>query len=508
MKINHNMSAVVANNQLLRNEDGLTRSLERLSSGLRINKAADDAAGMAISTKMKAQIKGLDQASRNASDGISLLDTADGALGEVSNMLQRMRELSVQAANGTNTQDDLKAIQAEIASLTEEVDRVAKDTEFNTKSLLDGTLDQRVYVDNNGIGRVQVSDTVSVKNYEVVIAVDARQAVLAGGAVSGGTIPEGTVSINGVEVKIEAGEDVNAVFEKLRNAAEYADVTLFANDVSDTARSDGSFANTAGYEPTTFASGTRLMFVSNSYGTSAEMEVKCDNPALASFLGIAENRTVFGQDVQVSLTNTGNNPPTNDFGETATVSCDGKYVTITDLGGFKLTFEAATGISNTTYIDPQFSNTDSSSQRTTSMSMAVNFDVTDIGTLTLQIGANHNQTVDVRIPSVSAENLYIDTVNVSVIGGADKAINTYDKAISYISESRSRIGAYQNRLDYTVASLDATGENITAALSRIEDVDMAKEMSEYTKYNVLTQAATSVLAQANDIPQQTLQLLQ
>ena len=135
MKINHNMSAVTANKRLLGSENSLASSIERLSTGLRINRASDDAAGMAIASKMTAQIKGLGQASRNASDGVSVLETADGALNEVHSMLQRMRELSVQAANGTNTPDDLEAIQLEITSLTAEVDRVSRDTEFNTKNL-------------------------------------------------------------------------------------------------------------------------------------------------------------------------------------------------------------------------------------------------------------------------------------------------------------------------------------------------------------------------------------
>ena len=148
MKINHNMSAMIANKRLLGTENSLSNSIERLSTGLRINRASDDAAGMAIASKMTSQIKGLDQASRNAADGTSVLQIADGALNEVHSMLQRMRELSVQAANGTNTPDDLDAIQLEISSLTEEVDRISRDTEFNTKPLLDGTLDQRVYPDS------------------------------------------------------------------------------------------------------------------------------------------------------------------------------------------------------------------------------------------------------------------------------------------------------------------------------------------------------------------------
>jgi len=183
MKINHNMSAEIANKRLLASDRSLSSSIERLSTGLRINRASDDAAGMAISSKMKSQIRGLAQASRNASDGVSVLETADGALNEVHSMLQRMRELSVQAANETNMPDDLEAIQAEIASLRDEIDRISRDTEFNTKPLLDGTLDQRVYPDSRGIKRMDISDSVMANMYSVNITADAEHAVLAGGAV-------------------------------------------------------------------------------------------------------------------------------------------------------------------------------------------------------------------------------------------------------------------------------------------------------------------------------------
>ena len=195
MKVNHNMSAMIANNQLLRNETGLSESIERLSSGLKINHSSDDPAGMAIATKMKAQIKGLDQASRNASDGISVLDSADGALEEVTNMLQRMRELSVQAANsGVYSQDDQEAIQQEIESLTQEIGRISTDTEFNTKKLLDGSLDQRVYVNSRSVQRVDISDSVSAALYGMKVTQDARQAVLVGSATAAtGDIPAGEI---------------------------------------------------------------------------------------------------------------------------------------------------------------------------------------------------------------------------------------------------------------------------------------------------------------------------
>ena len=481
MKINHNMSAVIANKQLLRTEGGLTSSLERLSSGLRINHAADDAAGMAIASKMKAQIKGLDQASRNASDGVSVLDTADGALNEVANMLQRMRELSVQAANGVNTQEDLEAIQAEITSLTDEIDRVSKDTEFNTMNLLDGSQDIRVYPSVRGIERVDISDSVEKGVYNLTVNAEAEQAVGVGTAAMNTAVTAaqaGTVVINDVEVEIAEGDTFTQVYEKLRAGAETGNVNLLV--VADTTATGGTAEN-AGYVPTDVAAGGTLVFVSDEYGTSAELNVSCDNAALSAYLGIpAGGYTEHGENAQVAF-GTGD----NGFTSQATITAEGTHVKITDRSGFEMNFETMPGVTGD-----------------------VSLEVTDIGTMTLQIGANENQTMEVRIPEISSRSLYIDKVDVRTNEGGGKAITRFDYAISKVSESRSRIGAYQNRLDSAVNSLEGTGENMTAALSRIEDVDMAEEMSEYTKYNVLSQAATSVLAQANDIPQQVLQLLQ
>ena len=482
MKINHNMSAIIANKKLLHTDNSVAKSIERLSTGLRINRASDDAAGMAIASKMRSQIMGLNQASRNASDGISVLDTADGALNEVHAMLQRMRELSVQAANETNMPDDLEAIQAEISSLRDEIDRISRDTEFNTKMLLDGTLDQRVYPDSRGITRIDISDAVTANIYTVEITADAKHAVIEGTERIGGSavVPTGAsgkVVINGVEVEIKEGETFTEVYDKLREGAERGEVNLLVT--SDRGQGNGLPEN-EGYVPVDASQGGYLVFLSEEYGSSYDVHVECDNAELADFLGIDLNRQEIGDDVEVSF-------GANDvgFGSQATIQTEGNYVSISDRSGFKMKFEVTPGTAG-----------------------EVNLDVTSIGTMTLQIGANENQTEEVRIPEVSSRTLYIDKINVCTVKGADRAIASLDVAIAKVSEVRSSIGAYQNRLDYAVTSLDATGQNMTQALSRIEDVDMAAEMTEYTKFNVLSQAATSVLAQANDIPQQVLQLLQ
>ncbi|MEG1947605.1 MAG: flagellin [Lachnospiraceae bacterium] len=464
MKINHNMSAVVANKQLLRTEGNLSGSLERLSSGLRINRASDDAAGMAIATKMNAQIKGLDQASRNALDGVSVINTVDGTLGEVTSMLQRMRELSVQAASDTNTKTDVVAVQREITSLRDEIDRVSKDTEYNTKPLLDGSLDQRVYANSRGITRIEISDSVEVDTYKFTIPAggSASQATVNGASVSStASAPEGTIVINGVSVKVEAGESFDMVYAKLRDTAETGEVDLQVS--RDTA------AGTAA-----------LKFVSERYGDGVEMNVTCSNAQLATYLGIPMANHAIGEDVQITRAG-----GVDGFSDQVTMLTDGRNVKVTDRNGFEINFEVSEGTEGN-----------------------IELEVTDIGTMRLQIGANENQCMNVRIPEISSRSLYIDDADVTTVTGADRAISSFDDALSKVSQVRARIGAYQNRLDSAVKSLDDTGENMTAAISRIEDIDMAKEMSEYTKYNVLSQAATSVLSQANDLPQQALQLLQ
>lgn len=501
MKINHNMSAMIANKNLLRNDKSLSSSIERLSTGLRINRASDDAAGMAIASKMRAQIKGLSQASRNASDGSSVLETADGALNEVVNMLQRMRELSVQAAStATYTIEDVEAIQAEIESLREEIDRVSRDTEFNTQPLLNGNLDRRVYPNNRGITRMSITDFVSKDMYAVQISADAEHAVTTGTQMlnAASVVPAGatgTVNINGVEVEINEGETFDVVYEKLREGAELGETNLFLTQNLTPNPATGK-PEDAFYIPTTVDVGGNLVFVSDEYGTAAELNIHCDNPDLAQFLGIGTNIQEKGEDVQITIPDTytvNGQTEDNGFAAQRTVITDGNYVTITSRGGFEMKFEVEPGTAPAAGAGG---------------ATEVLFDVTDIGTLTLQIGANENQIMDVCIPEISAKTLYIDKVNVCTVTGADRAIESFDKALSIVGDVRSSIGAYMNRLEYAVSSLDGTEINMTQALSRIEDADMAEEMTTYTQYNVLTQAATSVLAQANDLPQQALQLLQ
>ena len=482
MKINRNMSAVVANRQLLRTENKLSLSMGRLSSGYKINKAGDNPAGMAISSKMKAQIDGLNQAEANSDDGQSVLRIADGALNEVSNMLQRIRELSVQAANGTNSYSDRQSIQDEIDQLTQEVDRISTDTEYNKKTLLDGSANTRVYVSGThkdttkfarSATRIDFSEEVLPGDYTITVDEVAKEATYTldmSNLINDPNFDGGTVSINGVGIEYEKGMSADDVYKQLMSVADEIGCK-FEKD-----------PNKAGvYNITADNKGSKETL---TIGMSKEMAQKT---GLSKAQGVVQNADdesykliASGSDAKVTLG--------NEFGSTVITNVEGNRVKITDKGGFSMDFLLSDDIQAT--------------------GATLVFDVTDVGAMTIQIGANQYQNMDVHIPEVSSESLYLDTVNVAVNGGADKAISTMDAAIAKLSAIRSGIGAYTNRLEYASSSLAETQEDMTTAYSGLMDTDMSSEMTEYTSNNVLSQAATSMLSQANNRPQQIMSLLQ
>ncbi len=472
MRINHNISALKACNILGKTNSALDKSLERLSSGFRINRAADDAAGLAISEKMKTQIAGLEQAARNAADGISVIQTAEGALDEVEAMLQRMRELSVQAANGVNTDEDRGAIQDEINQLNEEINRVSTTTEFNTKKLLNGTVDRRSYSDNEKIQLISLSDSVSITEYALSVT-KAPQPAQVETEIPGSTSKtaklgyEGKIAINEKEIEIEATDTLTDVYEKLREAGNTVDI----NVIPTVEGADGE------PETSTIASATGLLFESTDKGDDASIEIYCTNEDLAKALGISSGMSGAGVDAEVEL------DYTTGFARTATVSIDGDYVTVTDVNDFKMKFKV-----------------DGTAEATVTVLKA--------GPMDLQIGANEGQTMEVRIPKVDTDTLGTAVVNVNTQESAQKAITIFENAINEVSSIRAKLGAYQNRLEHTINSLNISAENLTEALSRVEDVDMAKEMVTYTQQQVLSQSGNAMLAQANERPQQILSLLQ
>lgn len=559
MKVNQNISAVISNTQLLRTENHLTAAIERLSSGLRINNAKDDPAGLAISNKMKQQIDGIHQAGRNTQDGTSALNTADGALNEVVSIIQRMHELAVQAANDTNTVEDKEASQKEMAALTKEIDRISQDTEFNTKPLLDGTLDARVYA--KGVSRVYVSDYVATGKYQLKVDQIATQAAF--------TTPTSSNIVTAIQTAINADKkvilDVNgykaeftkeahltveAIRGKIRDAAEKGEATAtFNNDGTVTFKSkeygadgkvnvsytieekdsvDFNLQNmkneiipsenqkvtvTIAGQSKEFASpadltedalrdlaGTnaeievsedgRVKFLEKTFGTPVEVSYKIENPTISwerKVPSTSSSGLKVGEDAKVTLKCKTPTSTESNFETTATATTDGNHIKITDKNGFSMDF----------LLDPD-----------TTKDTVITLDVTDIGTMNIQSGANEAQQIRVRIPEISSKSLYLDNLDLSTVNGAKAAMQTLDEALSKVSEVRSRIGAYSNRMDHANASLGQTEEDLTAAFSRIKDIDMATEMVDYANLQVLQQAATSVLSQANDIPQQVLQLLQ
>ena len=474
MKINRNMSAVRANKQLLGTENRLSKSMKRLSSGYKINSAEDNPAGMAISNKMKAQIEALDQAKSNSSDAQNVMKIADGALGEVSSMLQRIRELAVQGASDTYSENDKKALQSEIDELTKDVDRISGDTEYNTKSLLDGSSDTRVYVrqkDANGnmtqvnsyITRINFSDNVESDKYELTVNSLATQAT---GSLASATKPdaEGTISINGVSVAVKADMTQDEYIQALQKAATTAGTTMQVN-------------------------GDSISFLSNEYGSDSTVNISLSSSLKALAGAGYENADDGSGNMQLKSNGKDAVVTGGENLSDKTIRADGNRVYVVGNSGFSMDFLL------------------SSDMDMTAGSSNLQIDISDIGNMAVQIGANEGQEMKIRIPEVSSQTLYLDTVDVTVKGGADKAMSTLDEAIEYVSGVRSRIGAFQNRLESAESSLSETSENMTGAYSNIMDTDMATEMTEYAAQNILDQAGISVLSQANDLPQQVLSLL-
>lgn len=478
MQINHNISAVIANNQLMKAENRMTNSVQRLSSGLKINCAADDPSGMAISQKMKTQIRGLDRATDNSNDGISVLQTAEGALTEVHSMLQRMNELAVQSANGTYKEKDRQAIQNEINSLCEEIDRISNDTQFNNICLLDGSIDKRGYSDTDGISVITFSDVVEPAEYTIrVDSVATTASVTADLAFLPITDAkdEGTISINGIGVMIKEGEEFDSVYKKLRDAGEIVGVNV-----------------------TRVGTGTDIKFETKEFGSKKSVNIQWSNNVVGNLnlqpqpdgTSATENITttatsyeVVGLDTKITLTDELRN---------GVYSADGTKVTITDAGGFQIELD----------IDPK------EIVDAGAINQNITLDIMDIGAMILQVGANEGETVALKIPAVNTYTLGLEHINMLSQSSSTEAIDLVSDAIAKVSSVRSAIGAYQNRLEHTISNLDTSKLNMENALSRIEDVDMAEEMTEYTATSVLNQAGTSVLAQANELPQTVLQLLQ
>lgn len=451
MRINHNISAQLANVNLKRADQRVSSSLERLSSGYKINKAADDSAGIAISNKMRAQIRSLDQASRNADDGQSIIQTAEGSLSEIEALIQRMRELSVQAANDTYTLEDREAVQQEIDKLMDEVDRIASTTEFNGNGLLDGSCTRVVTFSENGFSSLSLSEGVEAGNYDFSV----KKLATPASATLNYTIPTtGTniIEINGVSIEIKPTDSASDINSRIISVCD--DLGIDASGANGTMNLQ------------TRANGEGQFIAVRSVGETTETITR-------------------GENAEITLG--------NGFSASAVVTSDGNNVTIEDRSGFKMQIAV---------------------EENAVIGHKINVAVYDTGAMEVQIGANEHQNISIDFPEVSCRTLKFresdgdDLINVCSNEGASRAITVFDDAIRAVSGSRSKLGAYANRLESTVSSLDVSSENMTDSMSRIMDTDMAAAMTDYTQESVLSQAATSMLAQANNRPQQIMSLLQ
>ena len=515
MRIGTNVAAIIANNSLQKSQNNLSTSIERLSSGYKINGSKDDAAGCAISERMRVQLRGLDQAENNTADGISVISTAEGAINEIQNMLARMKELSVQAANDVNSDEERAAIQDEIVQINKEIDRISAETEFNTQPLINGNLSRRVYSDLQGVKQLSVSDNYTAGIYGITVTQDARQAVAIGsGAITmsaTAAITEeqaGTIKINGYSIDISEGDTLDNVMGKIIDGVNKTGGSAFtvASLNNDTAVNGTEYA---GYEPTGNYAGSTLVIMTNQYGSDQKINITCTNDQLAGLLGIPqaavdEGITVEGNDVKAEIASDAQGVRVG-FADSAILSTKGTIITVTDVNNKEFSLDVPGNAAGTVFDD---SNNNGQSTGSAGTARTINQEVTDVGTMSIHVGANQDQVIIIDIPEITTYSLKTENMNVMTQYTASQAISIVDDAISKVNEIRSRLGAYENRLDHTTNNLDVSNENLTKSLSAMIDTDMAEEMTTYTSETVLTQAATSILSQANERPAEVLQLLQ
>lgn len=499
MIVNTNIGSLNAQRSLMGTNNAMQKSLEKLSSGSRINKAADDAAGLAISEKMRGQIKGLNQAVRNAQSAISLIQTAEGALNETHSILQRMRELAVQSATDTNTTDDRAKIQAEMDQLAGEITRISNTTEFNTQNLLAGGLKDTFHIGANAKQNIDLS----------VKAMDAQSLGVARTATAATMTASNTAklaSVNNVAEGLAAG-----TYSVVVTKAAAALTGLTGAVVTAESNATGSEATIGGtYNGVNDVTGTNYMIkVTGVDGSNFVNKIQVST----------DGGLNYGADINVS------GSTAVDIGNGLTVAFDGATANaVNDTWSFGATASKATaqlmaadgttpigGAAAVSIKNDQTSAVigDSGSDQTVNINFSFST-LTASATTATQFTVASSASTEATFKtdgSIDSEAKVAAGINVSTREKADTAITKIDNAINNVSEERSKLGAMQNRLEHTINNLQASAENMTAAESRIRDVDMAAEMSAFTKNQILSQAGVAMLAQANQVPQAVLKLL-
>ena len=474
MRINYNAPAMRAHNALNIADNRVAASLQKLSSGYKVNSAKDNPSGYAIGRRMNTQITGVGVGRQNANTGISIIETADGALTEVHEMLQRMNELAVKGETGTLTTTDRTMLNQELQQLKAEIERIAKDTEFNGQTLLDGSFDLKGYTNDLAIKVGYYSDEVLDKVY---------------------TIDSLTVFYD---------EDGKIDLDQTKASFAAANTTNFPKGVEVSSVGENCFTltDTKGFEMTLDIPDREVIRSSNP-----DVKVRSCNPPLPAGDDYTLGVTV-SYDANGKLDKTV--PPTIPTGINMPADAQAQYedsvIKITSASDPD--FEMSIQVPETGAVGSQTLTTNITYAENEVTFTNLEIDVTGIGSMDTQIGANEGQVLDIRIPTISLQRLGITGAEVTTEEKSAEANVAIKGAIAYVSDVRSRLGAYQNRLEHTVSSLDITNENMTASYSRIMDVDISEEMTYYTSQTVVEQAAISMLAQANERPSQVLQLLQ
>ncbi|MBQ6787279.1 MAG: hypothetical protein IJO85_06115 [Lachnospiraceae bacterium] len=565
MRINYNTSSIIARNALNVNDNRLSSSIQRLSSGFKINSAADDAAGLAISIKMNAQIKGLEQANKNANDGISVVNTADGAMSEMHDILQRMNELAIQSANGTNSDSDREQIQLEIDQLVQELDRIAETTQFNAQNLLDGSFAYKGYTNTENIKVMSYSDGVSSGTYSIKqLSYYHYEDTIKDHAAYVENSPEGEITHEDSYAAVSA-DDIKAALvtddqitpgEGMKGFPDGAKVIIKDENVIIEAENDFQVKLSLNDRMGIDGSGVTTTSVTTYITTDCYKNITVTNQEGTIRYNISELNIIkdWGEDETMDPAQTtptvsyhtgseeeGLRHLTEDFADYfKTINPDAEYmvtgcavdeqtgnITInyenvedtTDAGRytFKLFDEGnknPDGTPDPTELkDSLHTHTDTVKTEYTvgdknDDTQNINLNLTGMGPMRIQVGANEGQVIQIEIPALGTEYLGVDGLDITTEEKATEAIDVIAEAIDYLSGIRSKIGAYCNRIEHTITNLDVTEENMTASYSRIMDVDMAKEMTEYSTVQVLVESSTAMLAQANERPQSVLQLLQ
>lgn len=558
MVVQHNLNAINANNKMNINVSGTKKATEKLSSGYQINRAGDNAAGLAISEKMRSQIRGLSQATKNANDGISLIQTAEGGLNETHSILQRMRELAVQSANGTYQDDtDREAIQLEVDALKSEIDRIASSTEYNGMKLLDGSLGGTttgttdfgarygVLISANTVvdgANNKLKENLSLEGATLTSSVNGVTVTLADTASGvGGENAQWDAAGTTLTINLKAGQSYSQsqINDLIKNA------TMAKADAAGTPQ-----ASTPADVELKLKSGVFTFQKAETFKTSAGVRATSNDTDLVEYLinGTDQND---GYADTIKFTSNNYGEDTRKLKIATDVAAGKEWVATTTANnegtGIKdgeFTLHLATGVEYTeediqnllkqagldytvTLTDSKTPDGDKSfyAQKVVAEADATAIEIgkTTAGAglgsdkltgtgkgLTFQIGANgvEDQRVTLSVGDMSSTSIGVGGADVSTQDAANKAIDMVDAAVKTVSMQRAGLGALQNRLEYTVNNLTTTNENLTAAESQIRDTDMATEMINYTKNNILQQASQAMLAQANQQPQAILQLLQ